>query len=374
MEIIGIICEYNPFHNGHRCHIEKIKEMYKESIIIAVISSSFCERGEISIMNKWDKTKIALDNKIDLVIELPFVYSTQSADIFAKGAMKLLNELGATKIVFGSESNNRNVLEEIATIQLNNKDFDEKVKNYLEKGINYPTALSNALKDFKLPIIDTPNDLLAISYIKEIKKNNYPIEPVAIKRTNDYHGTEIKGDIINASLIRQMLKEEENIDLYINYDSDILYENINYFKYLKYKIISDIDFLDKYQTVDEGIEGRIKKYINESHNLEELIKNIKSKRYTYNKVNRMLIHILTSLTKEEAKEEISYIRVLGFNKNGKNHLNDRKKKTTIPIVTGYNNIENNKLLQIEYRATLIYSLLVNDKELIKRELEKPIIK
>jgi len=166
----------------------------------------------------------------------------------------------------------------------------------------------------------------------------------------------------------------ENIDLYINYDSDILYENINYFKYLKYKIISDIDFLDKYQTVDEGIEGRIKKYINESHNLEELIKNIKSKRYTYNKVNRMLIHILTSLTKEEAKEEISYIRVLGFNKNGKNHLNDRKKKTTIPIVTGYNNIENNKLLQIEYRATLIYSLLVNDKELIKRELEKPIIK
>lgn len=374
MEIIGIICEYNPFHNGHVYHINKIKEMYKDSIIIAVISSSFCQRGQISIMNKWDKTKIALNNKVDLVVELPFVYSTQSADIFAKGAIKILNELGVNKIIFGSESNNIETLTKIAKIQINNENFDKKVKDYLDKGLNYPTALSNSLKDFKLNAPTSPNDLLAISYIKEIEINNYKIEPISIKRTNDYHGKEIKGDILNASLIREMLNDEENIDLYINYDSDILYENINYFKYLKYKIISDMNVLNKYQTVDEGIEGRIKKYINNSNSLEELISNIKSKRYTFNKINRMLIHILTSLTKEEAKEELTYIRVLGFNKNGKNYLNEIKKKPTLPIITNYSNLENHKLLQIEYRITLIYSLLVNDPFLIKRELEKPIIK
>lgn len=374
MNIIGIIAEYNPFHNGHIYHINKIKELYKDSIIILVTSTSFCERGEISIMNKWDKTKIALDNNIDLVIELPFVYSSQSADIFAKGAIKIMNELKVEKIVFGSELNDVKTLTEIAKTQINNKEFDDKVKNYLDSGTNYPTALSNALKDLKLPAIDTPNDLLAISYIKEILKTNSKIEPISIKRTNDYHGKDIKGDIINASLIRQMLKEEENIDYFIPYDSEILYENINYFKYLKYKIISDMKNLDKYQTVDEGIEGRIKKYITTSNSLEEFIKNIKTKRCTYNKINRMLIHILTSLTKEEAKLDLSYIRILGFNKNGKNYLNTIKKEVTLPLITSYKNLEENKLLEIEYRATLIYSLLVNDPSLIERELQKPIIK
>lgn len=374
MNIIGIIAEYNPFHNGHIYHINKIKELFPDSIIVLVTSTSFCERGEISIMNKWDKTKIALDNNIDLVIELPFVYSSQSADIFAKGAIKIMNELQVEKIVFGSELNNIKTLTEIAKTQINNKEFDNKVKTYLDSGTNYPTALSNALKDLKLPTIDTPNDLLAISYIKEILKTNSKIEPISIKRTNDYHGKDIKGNIINASLIRQMLKEEEDIDYFIPYDSEILYENINYFKYLKYKIISDIKNLDKYQTVDEGIEGRIKKYITTSNTLEEFIKNIKTKRYTYNKINRMLIHILTSLTKEEAKLDLSYIRILGFNKNGKNYLNKIKKEVTLPLITSYKNLEENKLLEIEYRATLIYSLLVNDSSLIERELEKPIIK
>lgn len=182
MNIIGIIAEYNPFHNGHIYHINKIKELFPDSIIVLVTSTSFCERGEISIMNKWDKTKIALDNNIDLVIELPFVYSSQSADIFAKGAIKIMNELKVEKIVFGSELNNIKTLTEIAKTQINNKEFDNKVKTYLDSGTNYPTALSNALKDLKLPTIDTPNDLLAISYIKEILKTNSKIEPISIKK------------------------------------------------------------------------------------------------------------------------------------------------------------------------------------------------
>ena len=127
MDIIGIVAEYNPFHNGHLYQIQKIKEMYPNSLLIAVISSSFCQRGEISLINKWDKTSIALENSIDIVIELPFVFSTQSADIFAKGALKILNTMQCNKIVFGSETNDLKTLTSLAEYQVKDKEFDKKI-------------------------------------------------------------------------------------------------------------------------------------------------------------------------------------------------------------------------------------------------------
>lgn len=373
MDKIGIIAEYNPFHNGHKYHIDKIRTLYKDCIIIAVISSSFTQRGNISILNKWDKTNIALSNGVDIVIELPFIYSSQSADIFAKGALKILNELKVNKIVFGSETNDIDNLKEIANLQINNKKFDKIVKEYLKNGDNYPTSLSKAINDFKIKKIDNPNDLLGISYIKEIIKNDYNITPVTIKRTNNFHGNNIKNDIKSASEIRNMLNNNIDIKNYINYSENLLYKNIDTFKLLKYKIITDIDKLNNYQTVDEGIEGRIKKYINNSNSLDELILNIKTKRYTYNKINRMLTHILTSTTKNEKDLEIDYIRILGFNSQGKKYLNSIKKDINIPLITGYKNI-NSKLLKKEYNITQLYSLIINDNSLIEKELKGPIIK
>lgn len=371
MEVIGIIAEYNPFHLGHLYHINKIKQMYKDSLIICVISSSFCERGEVSVLNKWDKTNICLNNGIDLVIELPFIFSSQSADIFAKGAMSILNKLKVNKIVFGSESNDINLLYNIANLQINNKDFDRIVKTYLDKGNNYPTSLSLALKHFNIKKIDTPNDLLGISYIKEIISNNYNIEPVCIKRTNDYHSKDINSNIINASLIRELIKDNKDISKYINYNSNIIYKNTDYLDLLKYKVNTSND-LSIYQTVDEGIESRILKYINNSSSLEELVSNIKTKRYTYNKINRMLIHILTDFKKEDFINEITYIRILGFNTYGKKYLNNIKKDIDIKLISNYKpNIDKN--LDIEYKVTKIYSLIVKDNTLIKKELNKPII-
>lgn len=372
MEIIGIIAEYNPFHSGHRYHINKIKEMCKDSVIIAVVSSSFTERGNVSVLNKWDKTKIALDNGVDLVIELPFVYSSQSADIFAKGAVKILNALKVDKIVFGSECNDIYRLKEIASIQVNNNNFDEKVKKYLKDGNNYPTSISKALKDENIKKIDSPNDLLAISYLKEIIRNNYNIEGICIQRTNNYHGNN-NGKILSASELRTKIRNGEDIKDFINYDEDLIYKNTDFFALLKYQIINNFDILDKFQTVDEGIENRIKKYIFNVKNTEELIDKLKTKRYTYNKINRMLIHILTGLSKEEAKLNIDYIRVLGFNKKGRDYLNKRKKETTLKIITKYKDIDS-PLLEFEKKASFIYSIIVNDSSLIKKEFEKPIYK
>ncbi|MEE3344205.1 MAG: nucleotidyltransferase [Bacilli bacterium] len=377
MNIIGIIGEYNPIHLGHIYQINKIKEQFPNSLIILITNSCFTQRGNISIINKWDKTTISLNNQIDLVVELPFVYATQSADIFAKGALYILNKLKIDTLVFGTESNDLNKINKIVDTQLYNKKYEKIIKENLKKGINYPTAASNALKTILGYTTNEPNNLLAISYIKEIKRNNYNINAVSIKRTNNYHAKEIKSNIINASLIRNMLNEKKDISKYIPKQvANHLYNNINnesYFPYLKYKITETSD-LSIYQTIEEGIDNRIKKAIISTNSWEELIKKVKTKRYTYNKINRMLIHILTGFTKEDAKNiEINYIRVLGFNSKGRKHLNNIKKELDLPIITNYKpNLS--KLLDIELKAISIYDLPINDNLIEKEYKNNPIIK
>lgn len=375
MEIIGIVAEYNPFHNGHLYQIQKIKEKYPDSILVAVVSSTFTQRGTVSILNKWTKTKIALDNHIDIVIELPFVYATQSSDIFAKGAVALLNKLKVTRIIFGTERDNLNELSLSADIQLNNKEYHKLVKLYLSKGLNYPTATNKALEDLTGQVVTTPNDLLALSYIKEIKSNNYQIKYENIKRTSSYHGTEINNNITSASNIRKLYQENKDIDNLIPYSKEQLYKvDMNKFlPLLKYQIFLNQDNLNKYQTVDEGIEGSIIKYITKSSTYKELINNIKTKRYTYNKISRMLLHILISFTKEEAQNiNIDYIRLLGFSSNGKHYLNKIKKELDVPLITGYKkNIS--KVLDIELRTTKIYTLIIGNELLLEEYRNKPII-
>ena len=376
MHIIGIIAEYNPFHKGHLYQINKIKEKYPNSLLVVVTSSSFTQRGNISLLNKWDKTKIALDNNVDLVVELPFVYSTQSSDLFAEGAISILNTLKIDTLVFGTERDNISDLELLADIQINNIEYQDKVKEYLSQGLNYATSTNKALEDLTNIKVDTPNDLLALSYIKQIKKHNYPIKYINIKRTTSYHGSEILNNITSASNIRKLYLSDNVIDNLIPFDKKYLYKiNMNkYYDILKYKILTEDTSINKYQTVDEGIESRIIKSIYISNNYEELIQNIKTKRYTYNKISRMLLHILVGFTKEEANNiSIDYIRILGFTRRGQEYLNKIKKELPIPLVIGYKkNIS--KVLDIELKATKIYAL-VADMSLIKREYQiKPIIK
>ena len=371
--VVGIICEYNPFHNGHLHMINEIKKMYPNSTIICVMSGSFTERGDVSIINKWKKTEIALNYDIDLVIELPFVYATQSSDYFAYGAIKILNSLKVDKLVFGSETNDIELFKKIVNIQLNNKDYDNKVKKYIDEGLNYPTAMSKAIKDIIDFKVELPNDLLGLSYIKEIKKQKSKIEAISIKRDNNYNSLELTDTIASASAIRHALMNSIDVKKFVPLDTynylDKLHINNNYFKLLKYRILTtDISI---YQGVDEGLKYRILKYINEANNYYELMDLVKTKRYTYNKLSRMFIHILCGFTKEEAKNiDIEYIRVLGFNDNGRKYLNKAKKYSNIPIITGYSNIKS-KVLDIENRVNKIYSL-DNENELIERELKGPI--
>ena len=372
---VGIICEYNPFHNGHVYHIKKIKELYPNDPIILVMSGNFTQRGEVSLLDKWAKTKIAL-NYVDLVVELPFIFSVQAADVFAKAAVTILKNLKVDKIIFGTESLDSEKLNEIAEIQKQKK-YNTLVKEYLDKGYNYPTSMSKAVYDLSKIKIENPNDLLGLSYVKNLDST---IKAITIKRTNDFHSKDLTNKITSATSIRLALKNKKNIKKYVPKET---YENLkklhfndDYFKFLKYKIISEIDNLNTYLNVDEGIENRIKKYIFEATDLQQLISKIKTKRYTYNKINRMLTSILCGLTKEMANKykNPEYIRILGFNKNGSSYLKKIKKDCKLPIITKFTN--KYETLNLELKTTYIYNLNEKDKiDLTLMEYKnKPIIK
>lgn len=379
MNTTAIICEYNPFHNGHIYHINKIKEMFKEDTIILIMSGNYTQRGEVSLIDKWQKTDIAL-NYVDLVIELPFVFSVQSADTFAKGAIQIINSLGIKKIVFGTENLDATKLKIIAKAQ-KTEEFNKLVKKYLDLGNNYPTSLSKASYKLTKIKIEASNDLLGLSYVKAIDDKD--IKPITIQRTNNFKDKNLSNtNITSATSIRETLKtSKKKIDKYIpaitkEKLNGHLHFNYQYYDFLKTKIISEIDHLNIYLNVDEGIEGRIKKYIYSSNTLEELIENLKTKRYTYNKISRMLTYIMCGFTKEDAKKykNIEYIRVLGFNKKGQKFLKEAKKISSIPIISKYEN--KYKMLELELKTSYIYYSNEKDKvNLTSLEYKhKPVIK
>lgn len=371
MQKIGIICEYNPFHNGHLYHLNYIKKNYPDALIILVMSGEFTERADISILTKWEKTMIALEYGINLIVELPFNFACQSADLFAYGAINILNKLKVDKIVFGSESNNIDKLKELALKQLNENYFND-VKNYLDNGDNYPLAMAKALNDVNF---NNPNDILGLAYVREIIKNNYSIEPITIKRTNDYNSLNLDKNIVSASSIRDALLKKKDIKKYV---PDKVYPHLkknipfldSYFKYLKYRIINEQEEIIKYHGVDDKILPRIINNINDANNFDELITKIKTKNYSYNRIKRMLIYILIGFKKNDMTKEINYLRILGFDTKGQEYLNKIKKEIDIPIITSYRNNKNN-VLNINTKITNILAL-ENDK--LKNEFKNHAIK
>lgn len=359
MKSVGIIAEFNPFHYGHKYFIDKIKNIFPDYIIICVMSGNFTERGDVSIINKWDKTKIALNNGIDIIIELPYFYATQSADYFAYGALSILNEMNIDYIVFGSECDDINKLYNLANIQLKNSD---KIKNIINSNISYPKAVSKLYDEN----IDKPNDILGISYIKEIIKNNYNIKAYTIKRTNDYNSNELN-TISSSSAIRNGIKNNIDISAYIPFDVNLInYKDLNdYFDLIKYQIISNNN-LNNILGMDEGIENRLKKYIFECNNLDDFILKVKSKRYTYNRIKRLLVHILCQ-TEKNTDRNINYIRILGFSKDGQKYL--AHNKTDKKIVYSYKKYIS-PLFDMEYKTSCIYDYNIKDREFKEKIIKK----
>ena len=363
MKAVGIICEYNPFHNGHLYHIEKIKEMFPDYTIVLVLGGYFLERGEVSVMSKWSKTALALKYGVDLVIELPVLFGTNAGDYFAYYAVKILSSCGVKKLVFGSECDDVTLLTNIATLQ-NDEEFNEKVKKELKKGSNYPTSLAGVL-EVKLE----SNDLLGVSYIKAIQSLKADIEAVTIKRTNSFNDVDSLDSIVSAQNIRKRLLEGEDIKEAIpDYDTGLIntvdYEKL--FESVRFRILTDGD-LSRFLGVDEGLENRLKAVIKDVTTYDELLEAIKSKRYTTSRLRRMLIHIFLGIEKKDMDEVLDEHRVLGFNSRGKAYLKELDSEKLVFKSAG-------RIRDIEDAAAQLYQDLTNDKSVEFEFLNKPIIK
>ena len=337
--IIGLIVEYNPFHNGHLHHIQEIDRLFEDNIKIAVMSGDYVQRGEPSLINKFEKTKIALSQGIDIVIELPIFYSSQSAEIFAKGSVNLLNQLSCSHIVFGSESNDLDKLKKIATISLT-KEFELSLKEFLAEGFSYPTAFSKALFNEKLG----SNDILALEYLKAIKTINSKIEACCVKREKTGYYDDEKDNFASATYIRKVLldtneKKENKLNKIKNlvpeFSYKILEENFGVFSCLndfydlmKYNIIKNYSTLKNIQDLEIGLENRLYKYSLENLSFSDFFDKILNKRLTISRLQRILLHSLLDLTEEltdKVKNKVPYVKILGFSNRGQEYLNYLKK-------------------------------------------------
>lgn len=375
MKATGIVVEYNPFHNGHKYHLQKTKELNPNNIIIAVMSGDFVQRGEPSIIDRWTKTKMALANGVDLVIELPVFYSSQSAEIFAKGAVGILEELKCESMVFGSESGKIDELKRISTLQ-ESEEFKIKLKERLKNGDSYPTAHSSTMKEILGESELNSNDILGLEYIKAIRYWKSSIIPMTLKREKvGYHDTNIVGDFASATKIREHLKKNEEISSIVTQESfNTLkeYSNFtymeNFYPFIRYELIKNSNNLSNIQDMEIGFENRLLENAIKSINYDEFFKSISNRRYTTGRVQRVLTHTLLALTTnitEEVKKSIPYVRVLGFNSKGREYLSYLKKFDNSKIITSYKKMNENfspevcSLIEFNERSSQIYRLINN---------------
>ena len=387
--VLGIIAEYNPFHNGHLYHLLKSKEITKDDYVIAVIGGNFTQRGEVSLIDKWSKAEMAIDNGVDLVIELPVLYSISSAENFADGAMKILNSLNIVDhISFGAECPELNKLNIIANVLFEEpREFKNLLLYQLSKGISFPKARANAissyLKDAEFAnILNEPNNILAIEYLKALKKHRANIMPILVERKgSEYLNKDYTGKITSSTAIRNMIKLNKTYDLKDTLTPSsytILKEELSsgHFvrdiseleKIIMYNLrMKSLDEIKKLPDVSEGLENVIKKASESSNTIDEFMEIASSKRYTDTRLKRILLYSLLNITAKDmeiSKKITPYVRVLGFNKNGKELIGSiSKKNPNLNIITSvkkFTDENKNKNLQMminkDILATDIYTL------------------
>ncbi|MFS0672332.1 nucleotidyltransferase [Ornithinibacillus sp. 179-J 7C1 HS] len=402
MNVCGLIVEYNPFHNGHLYHIEQAKKQTNADCVIAVMSGSFLQRGEPAIMDKFHRAKAALLSGIDIVVELPYVFAVQSSDLFAKGSVLTLHELGVNSICFGSEAGN--IQEFINGYQAfihNKPTYQTNLRHHLQAGYSFPEASKLAYESIGLTKngidLSKPNNILGFSYVRTILENHLPIQPITIKRKNsEYHDTEITGSIASATSIRKKLLEEKKVlsDLTNTMPPATIHELQNYqsfattlhywesyFPLLHYRVTTmSVEELAHIHGVEEGLEHRIKKTAKEVSTFYDWVQAIKTKRYTWTRIQRILAHLLTNTTKSEierltTRNHVEYVRLLGMTKKGQEYLNTHKKEMNVPIYPKLTR-DIHPMLEVEERATnAYYSILPIEKRyaLMKQELKGPVL-
>ena len=377
---IGIVAEYNPFHNGHLYQIRKIREIFGKDVFIAVVvSGDFVQRGEISFLDKWEKTQVNLERGVNLVAELPLYYSIQNAEIFSKMATRILDYLGMDIQVFGAEEENIEVLQKVLDLQ-KSQDYKDKLMGYMKKGNSYSTSQRLALKEYELDGIVKSNNILALEYMREIEKSNLGIKPFIVKREiSEYNEEKVekeREEFASASFLRNelekileefcgdknlkskklILEKLEKIQKFVPKKSfEIILENLEFkiknginfqklkeeiFKIVKYKILTEkkektMEIYD----INCEIYARIYRGAAISKNYREFLENTKSRNLSNRRVERIILNILLNIKAEMMDFEINYVRILGFDKKGQEYLKKIRENNNFEDIEGKNGFE-----------------------------------
>ena len=395
MKITGIVAEYNPFHSGHEYQLKMAKKLSGCDCVAVVMSGNYVQRGEPAIIDKFKRAEAAIYGGADIVIELPMPFSCQNAEMFALAAIKELNKLHVDSISFGCENDNVEILQKIAELQLSLR-FNNNVKAEIKKGISYPSAMSNALKAVlgnETEAVYTPNNVLAIEYIKSAMKLSLNLEYYPVKRLGMNHNdTEISGQFHSASAIRKFIMDGSNTNLKVTDKSIEVVEKFymehkkyntlnNYLDYLYYKIINTEDLHNIYE-IKEGLNNKIASQVYKHENIDDLIMSLKSKRYTYSKLRRSLLNILLDIKTVDINKILStnfdYIKVLSFNNAGRKVIKYAKTNGT-KVINRYSDYKKYNLntrelpiFNITNKSSNIYYLPLDNRKLNSEYTENAI--
>ena len=391
-KVLGIVGEYNPFHNGHLYHLEQSKKMTSSNYTVAIMGGNFTQRGSTSLIDKWSKAEAAIQNGIDLVIELPVLYTTSSAENFAYGAIKILDSLNLVDyLCFGSECGDISILDDIVQVLVEEpKAYRTLLSHELSTGVSFPKAREKALMMYLgnmrrfANVLSSPNNILGIEYLKALKKQDSFIQPVTIKRQEAEHnnnmfssssrfasGSAIRSACISPNidqlqkympedsfyLLEDCLKKGNYVKDLSAFDKEILYT-------LRRMTIADIANLPD---VSEGLEYAIKDAANSCNSVVELLTLIDTKRYTKTRLQRILLYAILGITKDDmqlSKKVTPYIRILGFNENGKKIISEASRRNPkLNLITSpkkFMDDSSNKnlkhLLQKDIWASNVYTL------------------
>jgi predicted nucleotidyltransferase len=399
MKSVGLIVEYNPFHNGHAFHLQASKEAAEADVVIAVMSGNFLQRGEPALVSKWQRTKMALLNGVDIVFELPYRFATQKAETFANGAVSILDAVGCESLCFGSESGDlSSFIQTIDYLKDQQNSFNENIKWHLDTGVSYPKALSLAFK--QLPNANNyldlakPNNILGLEYIKAIQRQKSSVIPMTIPRKNaDYHDEHFaSATIASATSIRKAIftdnASQAEINQYVPEQTKLLLKEYvqqfqgfhqweNYWSYLQFRLIhSSPSELREIYEMEEGLENRLQAAALETDNFHKFMQQIKTKRYTWTRLQRLCVHILTNTKKEEMtrhSEKASYLRLLGMTSIGREFLNKKKSHLSLPLISKLASFKE-KEINLDIKAARIYSLGIPShlkNKMLRQEFEQP---
>lgn len=399
MKAVGVVVEYNPFHNGHLFHVHQAKKQFDADIAIAAMSGNFLQRGEPALVSKWARTKMALAAGVDIVFELPYRYATQHAEVFAEGAVSILSAAGADILCFGSESGDLETFKRtIAFLAENDDRFQEKIRLYSAEGNSYPKSIALAFQSLfpseNFVDLSQPNNILGMHYMQAILRQESPMEAQTITRkSSGYHDEYFaSATIASATSIRKALfgaaGEMESIRQYVpesTYSYLIQYKREyggfhsweNYWPLLKYKLMQcGPDEIKEFYEVEEGLENRLIAAASTANTFQQFMEAIKTKRYTWTRLQRVCLHILTNTRKkqmETSKRTADYLRLLGATEKGRAYLNYRKKDFSLPVISRLSAFSGPDL-ELDIKAAKIYALAQNgnsQEKLLAEEFAQP---